>query len=346
VPIPSSSDLFRKVVSPPIILPNPPKTTAEMFALAQTSLPGKIFEITLQYAEKNKMKIYGSYGFRTEKDSNTYELDMVMPTQSEDQESMRSLPGELWHSLILQSQEKTPPDFNSVVNTLLTKLLQYDAIDSQKLKHIYSNPGDYVEKTQWCIRFVLKFDLKKWSPDSDSVRMLDIAKKQLQKELIGTKYSLYGAVSYKITNEDLTKIEGVINNVVYFRNAKQDDLFTIMSIRLGDSAYDRIIQIAKKTDEILCSYKIITTAMATDIEDAKKRWNTAVSDLDKDGRKAVSFIFLREIGIPLQMFLGAQKSLYKELNELAETHIDTIITSDNQMKSIKYGCYVIGRKTE
>ena len=180
-----------------------------MFALAQTSLSGKAFEITLQYAKKNKIKVYGSYGFRTEKDSNTYELDMVMPTQSDDIESIQSLQGELWHSLILQSREKPPTDFNSVVNTLLTKLLQYGAIDSPKLKHIYSNPGDYVEETQWCRRFVLKFDLKKWSPDSEQSRALDVSKKQLQKELVGTKYSLYGTVSYKLTNEDLPRIEEV-----------------------------------------------------------------------------------------------------------------------------------------
>jgi len=209
VPIPSLSDIFRKVVSPPTILPNPPKTPVEMFALAQTSLSGKAFEITLQYAKKNKIKVYGSYGFRTEKDSNTYELDMVMPTQSDDIESIQSLQGELWHSLILQSREKPPTDFNSVVNTLLTKLLQYGAIDSPKLKHIYSNPGDYVEETQWCRRFVLKFDLKKWSPDSEQSRALDVSKKQLQKELVGTKYSLYGTVSYKLTNEDLPRIEEV-----------------------------------------------------------------------------------------------------------------------------------------
>jgi hypothetical protein len=346
VPIPSLSDIFRKIISPPTILPNPPTTPEAMFAFAQTSLSGRAFEMTLQYAEKKKVKVYSSYGFRTEKDSNTYELDMVMPSQSEEIESMRSLKGELWHSLILQSQEKASTDFNNVVNALLKKLMQDGAIDSQKLKHIYSNPGDYVEETQRCRRFVLKFDLKKWRPDSELGKALDVVKKQFQKELIGTKYSLYGAVSYKLTNEDLPRIEAVINDVVYFRNAKQDDLFTIMSIRLGDSTYDRIIEIAKKTDEILCSNKIITSAMATDIEDAKNRWKAAVSDLIRDGRKAASFIFFREIGIPLQMFIGAHESLYRELNKIAETHIDTIITSDNQMKSIRYGCYVIGRKTE
>jgi hypothetical protein len=40
------------------------------------------------------------------------------------------------------------------------------------------------------------------------------------------------------------------------------------------------------------------------------------------------------------MFTGARESLYRELNEIAETHIDTTITSDNMMKSIRYGCYV------
>jgi hypothetical protein len=81
--------------------------------------------------------------------------------------------------------------------------------------------------------------------------------------------------------------------------------------------------------------------MVTDIEDAKKRWNAAVSDLVREGRSATSFIFVRELfGLPLQMFTGARESLYRELNEIAETHIDTTITSDNMMKSIRYGCYV------
>lgn len=345
VPIPSLSDISRKFVSPPTILPNPPTTPEALFDLAQKSLSGQAFEAVLKYSEKDKFKVYGGYGLRTEEHANTYELDIVLPGQSEEIESMRSLKGELSHELILQSQGKAPPDFNNVVKALLTKLIQNGVIDSKKVEHVYNNPDDYFEATQWRARFVLKFDLKKWSPDSELGRALDVAKKQLQKELTGTKYYLYGAISYKLTDEDLPKIEAVIDDIIYFKNAKRDDLFTNMSILLVDSTYERIIEIARKADEILNSHKIIDLialpGTATDIEDAKKRWNSAVSDLVRDGKRATSFLFLREIsGVPLQVFTCARESLCQELNKIAgETHITVTLTSDNQ-QSTRYGCLV------
>jgi hypothetical protein len=341
VPIPSLDDISTKVVSPPAFLQNPPTTSETMFDLTHKLLPVNLVKAILKYSEKNKFKVYGGYGLRTEAHANTYELDTVIPSQSEEIESMGSLKGELLHELILQSKEKTPSDFGKVVNVLLTKLLQNAVIDSKKVEHVYNNPSNYVQITQMDKRFVLKFDLRKWSPDSESGKALDVTKKQLQKEFAGTKYYLYGAVSYKLTNEDLPNIEAVIENIIYFRNASRDNLFVNTSILLVDSTYERIIEIARKADEILCSHKIITPGMVTDIEDAKKRWNAAVSDLVREGRSATSFIFVRELfGLPLQMFTGARESLYRELNEIAETHIDTTITSDNMMKSIRYGCYV------
>ena len=350
VPIPSFSDISTKVVSPPTTLPNPPTTPEALFNLAQKTLSGQAFEAVLKYSEKDKFKVYGVYGLRTEEHANTYELDIVLPGQSEEIESMRSLKGELSHELILQSQGKAPSDFNNVVKALITKLLQNGVIDNKKVEHIYNNPGDYVEATQWCRRFVLKFDLKQWSPDSVLGRALDVAKKQFQKELEGAKYYLYGAISYKLTDEDLPKIEAVINDIIYFKNAKRDDLFTNMSILLVDSTYERIIEIAKKTDEILNSHKIIDInalpGTATDIEDAKTRWNSAVSDLVRDGKRVTSFLFLREIfGVRIQVFTGARESLCPELNKIAgETHISVTLTSDNQ-NSTRYGCYVAGPKT-
>jgi hypothetical protein len=349
VPIPSLNDISRKVVSPPSILPNPPTTPETMSGLAQKTLSGQAFEEVLKYAEKENLKVYAGYGVRTEEHANTYEFDILLPDQSKEVESMRSLHGELYHELILQCQEKAPLDFNNIVKVLLTKLIQNGVIDNKKVEDIYNNPGDYFEATQWCTRFVLKFDLKKWSPDSELGRALDVAKKQLQKELTGTKYYLYGAISYKLTDQDLTKIEEIIEEIIYFKNAKRDDLFTNISILLVDGTYEKIIEIARKTDEILNSHKIIDIntlpGTATDIEDAKKRWNSAVSDSVKDGRRATSFLFLREIsGVPLQVFMSARESLYEELNKIAaETRIGATITSDNQ-QSIRYGCYVAGPK--
>ena len=350
-PIPPLSDIAKKVVSPPTLTLNPPATPEEILELAKRTLPlsGQAYEEVLKYAEKKNLKVYSGYGVRTEEDANTYEFDILLPDQSKEVESMRSLQGELYHELILQCQEKVPPDFNNIVRALLTKLIQNGVIDSKKVEHVYNNPDDYFETTQWRARFVLKFDLKKWSPDSELGRALDVVKKQLQKELTGTKYYLYGAISYKLTDEDLPKIEEVIENIIYFKNAKHDDLFANLSILLVDSNYEKIIEIARKTDKILNSHKVIdldtSPGMATDIEDAKKRWNSAISDAVRDGRKVASFMFFRELsGVPLQVFTGAQESLYEELNKIAgETHITITLTSDNQ-QSTRYGCYVASSK--
>ncbi len=85
---------------------------------------------------------------------------------------------------------------------------------------------------------------------------------------------------------------------------KRDELFMNLSIILGDSTYERIVEIAKRTDEILNSHKIIdldtSPGTATDIEDAKKWWNSAVSDFVRDGGRVAAFMFFREIsGVPL-----------------------------------------------
>ena len=350
-PIPPLSDIAKKVVSPPTLTPNPPATPEEMFDLAKRTLPlsGQAFEEVLKYAEKENLKVYSGYGVRTEEDANTYEFDISLD-QSKEVESMRSLQGELYHELILQCQEKAPPDFNDIVRALLTKLIQNGVIDNEKIEHINNNPGDYFEATQWRTRFTLKFDLKKMDLTGERSMPLDSVKKDIQRQLKDTTYSLFGVVSYKLTNEDLTRIEAVIQNINYFRNAKRDELFMNLSIILVDHNYERIVEIARKTDEVLNSNKIIdldtNPSMATDIEDAKKRWNSAVSDCVRDGRKVASFMFFRELsGVPLQVFTGAQESLYEELDKIAgETSISATLTSDNQPQTTRYGCYVASSK--
>ena len=140
----------------------------------------------------------------------------------------------------------------------------------------------------------------------------------------------------------------MISGIVFFRNVKQDDLFTNVSISLDDNTYASIIEVAKKANEILILHKIVNIDTTTDIEDAKKRWNSAASNLMRGGRRATSFIFIIEIfGLPLQMFMADRESLYCEFNKIAQTtHITTTITSDNQMKSVKYGYYVAGPNSE
>jgi hypothetical protein len=345
VPCPSLQSIAKFFVSPPSLVSYPPVTLDTVLSLASKSLSIEATEVVIKYAEEKNLKVYVGYGIRTEEDANTYELDISLPNKSEEVESMRSLPGELWHELILQSPEKAPPDFNNVVKALLTKLLQYEVIDSKKLEHIYQNPSDYVETTQWQRRFILKFDLKMVDLNDEKIKRLDLVKKGFQKELVGSKYYLFGAFFYKLAEEDLTKIEKVIENIIYFRNAKRDALFTNISIFLVDSTYERIIEIARKSDEILNSHKIIDLDIlpeaAIDIEDAKKRWSSAMSDSVRDGRRVTSFMLFREInGVPLQIFMNVQEALCKELKTIAvEANINATITSDNQ-SSIRYGCYI------
>jgi hypothetical protein len=350
VPIPSLNDISRKIVSPPNILPNPPLTPEAMFDLAQiNTFSGKAFEEVLKYVEEKKWKLYGGYGIRTEKDANTYEFDTLPPDSSEEVESVQSLQGELSYELILYSKEKAPSDFNNAVKVLLARLQRYGVIDNEKVQHVFSNPDRYFEAAQLCSRFVLKFDVKEVGLSSERGKALDFVKKQLQKELADKEYHLYGVVSYTLTDEDLKRIEAVLDNIVYFRNTARDALYVRLYIHLVASDYERIIEIARGTDEILSSHKIIDLngwpAIATDIEDAKKRWESAASDLAKDGRKAISYLFLREISaIPLQVFLDVRESVYKELNKSAEwASIVTIITSDNLQYS-RYGCYVFGTR--
>lgn len=348
VPIPSMGDVAKKVVSPPILLPSPPATRDEMFNLAKKTTPvsGQAFEITLQYAEKEKMKVYGSYGVRTEEDANTYELDIVMPNLSEEVESMRDLPGELCYQLILQSLGKVTPDFDTIVRALLARLLLTGLMDQEKIEHIAKNAGDYFETTQWRTRFILKFDLKKMDLTGERSMALDSAKKDIKRQLKDTPYSLFGVVSYELTNEDLTRIEAVIDNINYFKNAKRDELFMNLSIILVDRTYERMVEIARRTDEILNSHKIIdldkSPGMATDIEDAKKRWSSAVSDCVRDGREVASFMFFKEIiAVPLQVFTSVSESIRERFHKIAsETTISATLTSDNQPSNVRYGCYV------
>lgn len=335
VPIPTLNDISRRVVSPPSILPDPPTTPEAGFALAEKVFSGQQVAMLLEWAEKDKSEVYVGYGVRTEQGANTYELDTVFPDLSEEIEAMRSLQGALEHVLILQAQGKAPPDFNNIVEALLMKLLQNGVIDSMKVEHIYNNPGDYFEATEWRTRFMLKFDLKSTDLTGERGRALDSVKKDVQRQLQDTTYSLFGVFSYTLADEDLTRMEAVRRNIVYFRNAKPDELFINLSVILVGHTYDRIVEIARETD------KVLNTSPATDIEDAKKRWNSAVSDCVRDGRKVASFIFFKQVsGLPFQVFTAVQESLYKELNKIAgETHITAILTSDNQART-RYGCYV------
>jgi len=125
VSIPSLDYVARKVVSPPNLLPNPPATQEEMFDLEKRTMPGsgQVFETTLQFSEKNKCTVYGSYGIRTEENANTYELEiLILPDLPKNAESEGNLQGELWYGLILNSQEQPDPNFHRVVVALLGKL--------------------------------------------------------------------------------------------------------------------------------------------------------------------------------------------------------------------------------
>lgn len=277
VPIPSLDEVARKVVSPPSLLPNPPATPEEMFDFAKRTdvLSPEGFEVVLQQSEKAHLEAYGSYGIRTEEDANTYEFDILTPPGlPRNAELEKNLQGELCYRLILQSHEKATPDFNSIVRALLTKMLQNSVIDDKKIEHIYNNPDDYFVAIPYGTRFMLKFDLKKWDWDSELGKALDLSKKDIQRELKGTQYSLYGAIFYELTDEDLKRIEEVIEDIGYFKYTNRDELFVNLAITLVDSTYDRVIEIARKTDEILNSHKIIdldtSPGTATDIEDAKK----------------------------------------------------------------------------
>lgn len=347
VPIPSLDDIASKVVSPPRLLAKPPTTQDAMFDLSKRTFPvPEMLEEVLSDAKEHEAEVYGSYGIRTEQHANTYELDFWVPGSSAQAESMRSLQGELWYELILQSKEKATPDFDRIVRALLTKLLENAVIDRKKVEHIADNPGEYFQARQWRTRFILKFDLKMMNLTDERGRALDSVKKDIQGQLRNTTYSLFGVVSYKLTDEDLTRIERVIKDISYFKDTKRDGLFVDLRIVLGDAAYDRVVEIARRTDEILNSHKIIdldtSPGIATDIEDAKKRWDSAVSDAVRDGQRVAAFVFLREIyGLPLEVFTNVRESLYGDLRRIAvEPSISATLTSDNQTSANRYGCFV------
>jgi hypothetical protein len=359
VPIPFLNDIYKKIVSPPQkvesspgILISPPRTPEEMFNYAKKALyiSDQMFEIMLQSAKKDRIKVFGSYGVRNEKDSNTYEFDMVMPSLSEEVAFIKNLKGEPYHQLILQFQGEVTRDFNNIVRSLIAELLQNGLIDNKKIEEINNNPGEYFEMLHWRTRFILKFDIRKMDLSGKSGMALDFVKKHIQKQLKDTTSSLFGVFSYKLSNDDLTKIEEVKNSIVYFKKAKPEDLFTNFVVILVDRTYDRIVEIARKTDEILSSHKIIdlnsSPSRATNIEDAKQRWISAVSDCEKNRDEVASFIFFKEIiGIPLQHFTSVQESLKNELSKIAvETSINVTITSDNQPTNTRYGCYVTSTK--
>lgn len=349
VPIPALHDISGKLVSPQSVLPNPPLTLADMLELAQEVVSRQKLEELLEYVERQRLTLYGDYGVRSEERWDICHFYTLIPgpSPSEEMETMQSLQGDLYHELILHSKDTVFADFKGIVGVLLTRLLHNGAIDSQKVEQIYGNPDDHFVTGQGHSRFAIRFDLEKLSPDSRVMRAVDVTKKAIQRELEGTPYSLYGAVSYTLTDGDLGRIEAVLDDIVYFRKASRDALYVRLSILLVVNDYERAIGVARKTDEVINSHMVFdlnaSRPIPTDIEDAKKRWESAASELARGGSKVTSYLFRRDVSaIPLQTFLGAREPMYEELSRIAEwAHIGTTITSDS-FPHDRYGCYVVG----
>jgi len=361
IPIPSLKEISLKVVSPTDSLPNPPKTTEEMLQFARkiTPLNSKGFDATLNFSKKGI--VYSSFGLRNEKDANTYELEMIIPTERTNCTAKGKLKGKLVYNLILETKNRRDVDFNKTIRLLLKKLEINQIISVDTGKNILNKLDDYITegaigKTTANTRFVFTHEVMD-VPEELRVQ-LDLTKKQFQKELKNTKYSLYGVVSYELTDDDLDKIKDAIKEIVYFQNMKQDDLSINLHIELLDNSYEKIIAIIKKTDKILNSAGILdikkSPNMATDLEDAKNRYNVAISDFKRDFKLSastntedlakkgtVSFIFLREVrGIPLLTFLRSRKLLYNGLYKIAkDTSIRVTLTSDVLFSST-HGCYI------
>ena len=315
--------------------------------LVRKTVPDQRIEELFKYAEKNKCRVYGDYGVRGEGQAEACQFYIEVPSQSEEIETMLSLPGELSYELVLLPKQKTPPNFNIVVNALLVRLQQHGVIDNDKVQDVSINPDRYFEAAQLRSRFVLKFDIKELQLAHESHKALNLVRKQLQKELSDREYHLYGAISYTLTEEDLERIEEVLDNIVYFKRAGRNALYARLTTLQAVRDYGRIIKVAKEIDQLLISQRIIDLntwpSTVADIEDAKKRWESAASDLIREGKEISSYVLLREIsGVPLQVFLDARESLYEALNKIAEwVHVASTVSTDNVSWS-RWGCYVAG----
>ena len=177
------------------------------------------------------------------------------------------------------------------------------------------------------------------------MRALDAVKKDIQERLKGTAYNLFGVISYELADGELAKLEEVVEHIGYFEALARDKLFVNLVIILSGNTYDAIVKAAAKTDEILNSHKVVdldtNPHMAVDIQDAKRRWNSAVADCSRDGQRVSQFIFYRNVSaVPYAAFTDARESLPKELKALySDAVIEITITTDSY-QSARYDCYV------
>jgi len=187
---------------------------------------------------------------------------------------------------------------------------------------------------------------------------LNRAKKEFQKKFRNSEYSLYGIASYTLTEDDLTKdADNLIKEIFYFRHMKKDDLAINLNIILLDNSCEQIIGIARKADEILDLNNIINLRdapnMATNIGDAKRRYDAAVADFMRDfgltssginkfiESGLITFMFFKWVeGIDLQTFLSARELLYAELRRISkDADIVATLTSDT-LGGCNYGCFI------
>ena len=347
VPIPPLDGVCAKLLSQQNALPTPPVTLTDMHGLARETVSDRTMEELLKYVEKHRLTLFGDYGIRREERSDVCQFYILVPDQPEEAESMQRLQGKLSHELILYSRDTALSDFEGTARIMLSELLHNGVIDSQRVEEILGNPDNHFVTGQGHTRLTLDFDIKELGPQSELGRALDATKKDLQRKLEGTPYSLYGAVSYTLTDADLERIETVLDDIVHFRNASRDVLYVRLSMLLVAGEYEGIVEVARRVDEIMISHMALdltpSPPIPTDIEDAKKRWKSAESELTQDGRKADSYLFWRDVSaIPLQAFLAAREPMCNDLNGVAAwTHIGVTITSDSFQHS-KYGCYVAG----
>lgn len=345
VPIPSLDGISAKLVSPQATLTRPPLTLVDMLERVQEVVSRRKLDELLAYAEREGLTLYADYGIRSEHNSDVCQFYILVPGASGEIQTMQSLQGDLYHELILHSTDAALADFEGIANALLTRLVQNGAIDNQKAEQARGNLHDHLLTGQGHTRFAIRFDIKESGMNSELMRAVDLTKKAVQKELQATPYHLYGAVSYALTDADLGRIEEILEEVPHFRTASRDSLCLSLCISMVVSDYNRALEAARRTDEIIQRHmlpELPESAFApTDIEDAKRRWDSAASEQTQQGRTVRSYIFIRSVSaIPIQAFLDTREPVYEEFSRLAERlDIGATITSDSFVYS-SWGCYV------
>lgn len=276
--------------------------------------------------------------------------EYMVPTQTNIQNLKGKLKGELTYYLILDKNSKRTQDFDDQIEKLLDKLVERVIITKQEKLKIKRDLNNFVNVIEGIphTRFSIGWDMDKSVNDSK----LDLLKKELQKELKLNKYDLHGVVSYKLTKEDIKKIENIQTQILYFKDTKPEELSINLKIEMTDSSYDKIISIIQEINKLSTTFKKFT--LKTDIEDAKRRYNQAILDF-KLGNKIdanlsineiskkwkIDFAFILEMnGYPLPEFLKITPSFFEKIKKLAkETKIDMELTSDVLPYS-KHGCYI------